>query len=104
MTDASTIKILSLVLLLAPALGCLIAGFVGKKIGRAAVSWITIILVGVSLALAIYFMLLMTLIHPEVKAYDFNVYDWVNVTSIHFRVGFLIDRLTCYMMIVVTFV
>ena len=104
MIDTSAVKLLSLVLLLAPALGCLIAGFFGKKIGRAAVSWVTIILVGVSLALAIYFMALMTAIHPEVKAYNFNVYNWVDVTSIHFRIGFLIDRLTCYMMIVVTFV
>ena len=84
MIDTSTVKLLSLFLLLAPLLGSLIAGFLGKKLGRAAVSWITIILVGVSLAIAIYFMLLMTVIHPKVKAYDFNVYNWVDVTSIHF--------------------
>ena len=97
-------KTLTLVLLFSPLLGSLIAGFLGYKIGRAWTSWITILLMAVSLLISIYFMLLMTVLDPKITAYEIHFYRWTNITAIHLDIGFLVDRLTCYMLIVVNFV
>ena len=97
-------KDLTLIVLLAPLLGCLIAGLLGYKIGKFWTSFFTILLMAVSLGVSIYFILKMSVFDPQVKAYHVHLYRWASVTNINFDVGFLVDRLTCYMLIVVTFV
>ena len=53
-------KDITLIILLAPLLGCLIAGLLGYKIGRFWTSFFTILFLAVSLGLSIYLMLKMT--------------------------------------------
>ena len=93
-----------LILLLSPLVGCLIAGLFGKILGKACTSVITISLVGVSLLLAVYCMLELAYYHPEISSYNIHAYEWAFVSTIHFNIGFLVDRIAAYMMIVVTFV
>ncbi|MCL4725138.1 MAG: NADH-quinone oxidoreductase subunit L, partial [Rhodocyclaceae bacterium] len=91
---------LALYVPLAPLAGAVIAGLFGKAIGRAGAHWITSLGVAVSLVLS-------WLIFQDVDAgqiYNAAVYTWASSGGISFEVGFLIDKLTVTMMLVVNFV
>jgi len=93
-------KTLYLVVPLAPLLGAIAAGLFGKWLGRTWSHRITIALVGVAFAASVA-------IYQDVMAGNiFNgpVYTWLTSGDTSFQVGFLIDRLTVMMMLVVTFV
>ncbi|MFA6061030.1 MAG: NADH-quinone oxidoreductase subunit L [Gallionella sp.] len=83
---------------LAPLFGAIAAGLFGKWLGRTWSHRITIAMVGVSLFSAIQ-------IFQDVMAgHTFNgpVYTWLTSGDTSFHIGFLIDRLTVTMMLVVT--
>ena len=85
---------------LAPLFGALVAGLFGGTIGRAGAHWVTSLGVAVSLALS-------WLIFLDVDAgriYNAAVYTWAVSDGIRFEVGFLLDKLTVTMMLVVNFV
>ncbi len=89
-------------IVLAPLIGSIIAGLFGKKVGRAGAHWATVIGVGVSCVLSI-----IVFKHMVIDAADpFNgaVYTWLVSDGVKFEVGFLIDKLSAMMMVVVTFV
>jgi NADH-quinone oxidoreductase subunit L len=85
---------------LAPLAGALIAGLAGRAIGRAGAHWVTILGVTVSFiaSVAIFF----DVLHGNV--FNGSVYTWLTSGETRFEIGFLIDRLTVLMMVVVTFV
>ncbi|MDO8810616.1 MAG: proton-conducting transporter membrane subunit, partial [Gallionella sp.] len=85
---------------LAPLAGAIFVGLFGKCMNRAWSHRITIALVAVSFfaSLAIF---------NDVQAgnvYNGSVYTWLTSGDTSFQVGFLIDKLTVTMMLVVTFV
>ncbi len=85
---------------LAPLVGAITAGLFGKLLGRTWSHRIAIALVGVSFAASLA-------IYQDVMAGNtFNgpVYTWLTSGDTSFQVGFLIDKLTVMMMLVVTFV
>lgn len=89
---------LYLIVPFAPLVGSILAGFFGKKIGRAGAHTVTIAGVAISLVASI-------LVFMDVmKGNTFNgtLYEWASVGSLKFEVGFLIDTLTATMMLVVT--
>ncbi|BAN34790.1 proton-translocating NADH-quinone oxidoreductase, chain L [Sulfuricella denitrificans skB26] len=85
---------------LAPLAGAVIAGLFGWLIGRAASHWVTI------LSVAISFVASVVIFQDVLAGHTFNgsVYTWLTTGDTRFEVGFLIDRLTTVMMLVVTFV
>ena len=85
---------------LAPLAGALIAGLAGRAIGRAGAHWVTIVGVTVSFlaSVAIFF----DVVNGNV--FNGSVYTWLTSGETRFEIGFLIDRLTVLMMVVVTFV
>ncbi len=85
-----------------PLLGAIIAGLFGKVVGRAGAHWVTIIGVAISCALSIS--VWKDLVWGGVPSFNAPVYNWLVSDGIHFQVGFLIDRLSALMMVVVTFV
>jgi NADH-quinone oxidoreductase subunit L len=87
---------------LAPLFGAIVAGLFGRQIGRAGAHWVAILGVGTAFLLS----LLVFKHHVLDGAADHNasVYIWALSDGIQFEVGFLIDRLTVLMMLVVTFV
>ena len=93
---------LSLVIVLAPLLGAIIAGFFGKVIGRAGAHWVTII--GVAISCLLSLVVFKQIIFDGVAPYNASVYTWLVSDGIKFEVGFLVDQLTALMMVVVTFV
>ena len=86
---------------LAPLAGAIVAGLFGKSLGRAGAHRVTIALMLVSFfaSLAIFNDVL-----AGAPTYNATVYTWMTVGDTSFQVGFLIDRLTVMMMMVVTFV
>ncbi len=91
-----------LTIALAPLLAAAIAGLGGNIIGRTWSHRITTGAVGLSFLLS-----LLAYEHIVIKgaeAYNHAVYTWLVSENIRFEVGFLIDRLSVTMMVVVTFV
>jgi NADH-quinone oxidoreductase subunit L len=86
----------------APLLGAIVAGLFGKQIGRIGAHTVTIAGVGVSCVLSFY--VLYQMLWGGAETYNQDVYTWLQVGSLQMHVGFLIDRLTAMMMLVVTFV
>ena len=91
-----------LTIVLAPLAAAIIAGLFGKKIGRAGAHWITIFAVGLSFVLSA--LVLKNLYWDGGQTENYNIYTWAVVDGLRMEVGFLIDRLTALMMVVVTFV
>ena len=91
-----------LIIALAPLVGCLLAGFLGQFIGRVGSHTATILGVAVSCALSFYVLYQLTM--GGAVDYNQNVYTWFEIGPFHASVGFMVDRLTAMMMVVVTFV
>jgi len=93
-------KTLYLIVPLAPLAGAIIAGLFGKQIGRVGAHTVTILGVAISLlaSLAVF---------QDVQAgntFNGTLYTWLTSGDLTLEIGFLIDRLTAVMMLVVTFV
>ena len=93
-------KTLYLIIPFAPLLGALVAGLFGRAIGRAGAHWVTILGVAVSLVCS------MLVLQDVLAGHTFNgtLYTWMEAGGLKLELGFLIDRLTAVMMVVVTFV
>ncbi|MBA2078727.1 NADH-quinone oxidoreductase subunit L [Rhodanobacter sp. PCA2] len=91
-----------LIIALAPLAGCLLAGFLGKQIGRAGAHSATIL--GLLVSCGLSFHVLYQLVWAGAANYDQNIYTWFEIGRFNASIGFMIDRLTAMMMVVVTFV
>ena len=91
-----------LAIVLAPLLAAVVAGLFGRQIGRAGAHWITILAVGLSFVLSA--LVLKDLYWDGGAPQNYSVYTWAISDGLRMEVGFLIDRLTALMMVVVTFV
>ncbi len=91
-----------LAIALAPLLGAVVAGLFGRRIGRAGAHWVTI--AGVALSFALSAWVLKQLVWDGVPVFNQNLYTWFQVAGYEAHIGFLVDRLTAVMMVVVTFV
>jgi len=91
-----------LTIVLAPLAAAVAAGLFGKQIGRAGSHWITILAVGLSCVLSA--VVLTEMFWGGAAAENISVYTWAVTDGLRMEVGFLVDRLTALMMVVVTFV
>ena len=91
-----------LAIVLAPLAGSILAGLFGKKIGRTASHWVTIL--GVAIACVLSMVVFKHIIIDKAEIFNGTVYTWMVSEGIKFEVGFLIDQLSAMMMVVVTFV
>ena len=89
-------------IVLAPLIGSILAGLFGRVIGRAGAHWATILGVGASFLLSLYVFKYMAVDGGE--PFNGTVYTWAVAEGLRMEVGFLIDRLTVLMMLVVSFV
>jgi len=94
------LKTLGLVVVLAPLAGALIAGLAGRAIGRAWSHRVTILGVLISFLLSVFIFLQVL----KGDGWTGTIYTWATIGDTRLEIGFLIDRLTVLMMIVVTFV
>jgi NADH-quinone oxidoreductase subunit L len=91
-----------LTIALAPLAAAVIAGLFGKIIGKAGAHGITILGVGISCVLSFY--VLYQILFNGLPPFNGRVYTWLVSDGVTMDVGFLIDRLSAMMMVVVTFV
>jgi NADH-quinone oxidoreductase subunit L len=85
-----------------PLLAAVLAGVAGKAIGRGGAATLTIGAVAISCVLSC--LVLKDMLTGQVPVYDGTVYTWLVSDGVRMQVGFLIDRLSALMMVVVTFV
>ncbi|MFT3896379.1 MAG: NADH-quinone oxidoreductase subunit L [Thermomonas sp.] len=90
-----------LLIVLAPLLGAVLAGLFWRRIGRVGAHSVTIL--GVAASCALSCVVLWQLLQGTVP-FNENVYTWFQVGGIQAHVGFMVDKLTAMMMVVVTFV
>ena len=94
-----------LIIVLAPLVGSVVAGFFRKQIGRVGAHSITIAGVGLSLVLSVYVAVL--ILTGSEPVFNSNLYTWASGGDLFpyaFYIGFMIDPLTVVMMVIVTFV
>ena len=97
--EVSTIIV---IIVLAPLLGSIVAGFCSKTIHNTGVNFFTITLCGLSFILSC-FLAYGVFVHGEV--YTANFYTWAPISDgFDMTVGFTVDRLSAFMMLIVTFV
>ena len=85
---------------LAPLAGAIVAGLFGSQIGRAGAHWVTI--AGVAVSFVASCVVFADVLNGTV--FNGSVYTWLVSGGTRFEIGFLIDRLSALMMVVVTFV
>jgi NADH-quinone oxidoreductase subunit L len=95
-----TMQQIYLAIPLLPLLAAVVVGLFGKFLPRAAAHIITIVGVAISFALSVYVLKDAMVSLP----YNETVYSWLKSGNFSFEIGFLIDRLSAMMMVVVTFV
>ena len=85
---------------LLPLLAAIVVGLFGKQLPRATAHILTILGVGASFVLSLY------VLNDAISSAPYNepVYSWLKSGNFSFEIGFLIDRLSAMMMVVVTFV
>ena len=89
-------------IVLAPLIAALLAGLLGRFIGRVGAHSVTIAGVAISFGLSAW--VLKQLVLDGAPAVNESVYTWLVSDGIRMEIGFLVDRLTALMMVVVTFV
>ena len=93
---------LSLLIVLAPLAGALVAGLFGRAVGRAGAHSVTI--AGVAVSTVLSFLVFKTVALDGAGGFDGPVYVWGEAGGLRFEIGFLIDELSATMMLVVSFV
>lgn len=91
---------LLLIALLAPLLGSLLSGLFGSTLKVRGTNLTTIPLLGLSFLMSAYLFYFFSKTNPP--AYVVTLYDFGGADTIHFSIGLLIDRLTTFMMVIVT--
>ena len=89
-------------IVLLPLAGAIVAGLFGQFIGRAGAHWVTIL--GVAGSCALSLVVLKALYVDGAPTFNESIYTWMVTDGVRMEVGFLVDRLSALMMVVVTFV
>ncbi|MGZ8257880.1 MAG: proton-conducting transporter transmembrane domain-containing protein, partial [Methylotenera sp.] len=95
-----TMQQIYLAIPLLPLLAAIVVGLFGKQLPRASAHILTILGVAAAFGLSLYVLK----VAMTGFVYDDTVYTWLKSGNITLEVGFLIDRLSAMMMVVVTFV
>lgn len=93
-------KLIYLLIVLAPLFGAAVAGLAGGYIGRANAARITVAAVAVAAGLSLW--VLVQHVWGNAPVFNETLYHWASVGSLDLSVGFWVDRLTAVMMVVVT--
>jgi len=96
------IKTILLLIVLAPLAASVLAGFLGRWLGRALSH--TLCIAGVAASFGLSAWVLAQLVGGQMEAFNGPVYTWAVSDGLRMEVGFLVDNLSALMMTVVTFV
>lgn len=96
------VETLVLAVILAPLLGSIMAGVLAKPLGPQGAQTVTI--AGVSIAFLASLLIAKQIFIDGIPALNFNLYTWGISGTFTFNSGFLIDRLSTVMMLVVSII
>src|SRR6476660_5875954 len=96
----TTMQKLYLVVPLAPLVGAIVAGLFGWLVGRRGAHIVTIL--GMIVCTVVSAVVFKDVLDGNI--YNGPVYTWLSSGNVNFEIGFLIDRLSATMMLVVSFV
>lgn len=101
---ATLIKYLTSIIVFAPLIAAILAGILGKVIGKKNTHLITIAAVFISLSGSTY--LLYAYLSGQINhSYNITLYSWMSLGAhTNISIGFLIDQLTVFMLVIVTYV
>jgi len=91
---------LYLAIVLGPLIAAILAGLFGRQIGRSGAHVVTIL--GVAASFLMSLVVLKDQYLDGAAPWNGSVYTWAVVDGVHMEIGFLIDRLSALMMVVVT--
>ena len=91
-----------LAIVLAPLLGAILAGLFAKQMGRNGAHSVTIL--GVAISFVLSLIVFNYIVLNDAAPFNGSVYTWMVSDGIKFEIGFLVDKLTALMLVVVTFV
>jgi NADH-quinone oxidoreductase subunit L len=91
-----------LIIILAPLIGAIVAGFSGRMLGNSATALLTIL--GVAISFLFSLQVFANQVLFEYPSVNQNLYTWMQIGTFNISIGFLIDELTSMMMVLVTFV
>ena len=95
-------KTVYITIVLAPLVGSILAGMFGRVIGRSGAHWVTIIGVGISSILSMY--AYKYIVYDGGLVFNETIYTWLTTAGLSLNIGFMVDRLSVTMMLVVSFV
>jgi len=95
-------KFLYTLIPLAPLFAAIAAGLFGKQLGRVNSHRATI--GGVAVAFALSVVAFFVVVVGDAEPFNETLYTWMVSGNLRFEIGFLVDKLTVMMMLVVTFV
>lgn len=93
---------IALIMVMLPLMASLVAGILGKTLGRVTTHRIVVSLIGMAFLLACYLFNAMVLKHHV--AIDAAFYTWATAGMMRFDVAFLLDNLSVTMVLIVLFV
>ena len=100
-----TLQTLSLIILLAPLAGAVLAGVLGRPLLRGATHWVVILGVGAAAVAAFMLLLQVHGAEPGRQAAKLMLYEWIATgAATWFNVELLIDPLAVTMLVTVTFI
>ena len=100
--SVETLKLCGILILLAPLIGAILAGALGRPVLRGNTHWIVIAGVAVAFALSVVVFGVVRGAADGAHAVQIPLYDWFTSGSGWFKVEFLIDPLTSIMLLTVT--
>ena len=93
---------LSLLIILAPLAGAVVAGLFGRAVGRSGAHAVTI--AGVAVSTVLSFFVFKAVVLDGGEGFNGPLYVWGQAGDLRLEIGFLIDELSATMMLVVSFV
>jgi NADH-quinone oxidoreductase subunit L len=93
---------IALLITMLPLVGALVSGLLGKLIGTTWTHRVAVFMIGVAFFLSCY--LFNAVVLHAAPAVDHVFYTWADSGILNFNVGFLVDRLSVCMMMIVLFV
>ncbi len=95
-------QLLVVIVVFFPLLGSSIAGFFGNYITKGLVSFNCIILMVISMLSSVILFYKLSVF--QITNFEFTLYSWGTLSNLYLEVGFLVDRLTVFMFLIVTFI
>jgi NADH-quinone oxidoreductase subunit L len=92
-------EILIILVILFPLIGFILNGIFGKNWSEKIIGTIGAIAVFIPFVLTLF---LLTEVTKTQNLINYNWFNWLSVGSIHLNIGFLIDRLSIWMMLIIT--